>query len=346
MSVACVSRLSGGQGQAELHVLQPDGAQQRGPGGALYVSDAQGEAGQREVLGMVQRYQQDIGGSAGTRRARPGLPGTATSRGRRPGLPVAHDGQARSPCGIPDRSAAAHLPSGRSMSTIGGGLPATRTRPAPRQPGLQPMPKQVRVRHVRVPGRGLLRARGQVQARSSRARDVGASFRAASCRVIVFLFVGAWAVASSIWRRHRRGNGRRRLRRTFRRTGSWRHACIEARTGGQADDRRRLVDRPRGTRAAPGAAAERPRVAEHLDVAPRTVSKWEQLGEAAGPTLTSRRSWTRPWTGRGFSTLKPRTVVTRLPDSVELIHRIRLLSCSSTTATDTLRLRSVAALPA
>jgi hypothetical protein len=49
------------EGQAELHVAQPDGAQQSGPGGTGHVADAQGEARHREVLRVVQGCQLDVG---------------------------------------------------------------------------------------------------------------------------------------------------------------------------------------------------------------------------------------------------------------------------------------------
>ena len=200
----------GGQGQAELHVLQPDGAQQRGPGGALYVSDAQREAGQREVLGMVQRYQQDIGpaepvhgalvqGCQGQPRAGvvdPGMP-----RGpRRPGaVPVRHPGQVR---GRP--------PAVRPLDEHKSAVERSRDPdpPGPRQPGLQPMPKQVRVRHVRVPGRGQLRAGGQVHGPVQPCAGRGGLVQGSLLQGHCVPFVGAWAVASSIWRRHRRGNDR------------------------------------------------------------------------------------------------------------------------------------------
>ncbi|WP_277438969.1 hypothetical protein [Streptomyces sp. SPB162] len=46
------------QGHAELHVCQGHGAQEGGAGSACHVGDAQWEAGQREVLRVVQGGEQ------------------------------------------------------------------------------------------------------------------------------------------------------------------------------------------------------------------------------------------------------------------------------------------------
>ena len=121
------------QAQSQLHVGQPHGAEQGGPGGSGHVADAQREAWQREVLRVIQRCQQDYG---------PGQPGDGLliqlgqrqpRAGGRPALSGPRSRSARpGSCGVArtGRPLPTGRPGARCRARRRSSVPATRTRPA------------------------------------------------------------------------------------------------------------------------------------------------------------------------------------------------------------------------